>query len=208
MGSGENRLSLVMQCYNPAVAQWTHFRSPNVPRHLSAPLCCTLLDGSCIYLVGDNTQKVNEAERKFIGMISQVISIRLQNTSFYLLWRFSFSMPIRMSGREPTIWTICIPMADWQLLEKHCTSPVGTGKKMVILIKWNLMILKIKHGLQEGLCHTYGSIMFAPPYYNRMQIHLVQKEYPVACSKPIPKIFITFATPCYRFVSYSDYILR
>nr|XP_039254785.1 kelch-like protein 30 [Styela clava] len=58
VGSGETSPTLVLQCYNPAIAQWSQFRSPNVPRHLSSVLCTTSQDGSQIFVTGDNSQKV------------------------------------------------------------------------------------------------------------------------------------------------------
>lgn len=57
LGNGHSP-TLFIQCYNPATDNWTFLRSPNVPRHLSAPVCVTSPDESKIYVTGDNTKKV------------------------------------------------------------------------------------------------------------------------------------------------------
>ncbi|CAK8692432.1 unnamed protein product [Clavelina lepadiformis] len=57
IGSGQSS-SVFLQCYNPAIDQWTVVRSPNVPRHLSAPVSATLADESKIFVSGDNTKKL------------------------------------------------------------------------------------------------------------------------------------------------------
>jgi len=50
--------TVFIQCYNPAVDTWTVLRSPNVPRHLSAPVSVASVDENIIYVGGDNTKKV------------------------------------------------------------------------------------------------------------------------------------------------------
>ena len=60
IGSGQSS-SVFLQCYNPAIDQWTVVRSPNVPRHLSAPVSATLADESKIFVSGDNTKKVKNS---------------------------------------------------------------------------------------------------------------------------------------------------
>lgn len=56
-GSGQPS-TVFIQCYNPAVDSWTVVRSPNVPRHLSAPVCVSAPDGDRVFVGGDNTKKV------------------------------------------------------------------------------------------------------------------------------------------------------
>jgi len=50
--------TIFLQCYNPAVDSWSVARSPNVPRHLSAPVSVTTNDETKIFISGDNTKKV------------------------------------------------------------------------------------------------------------------------------------------------------
>ena len=50
--------TIFLQCYNPSVDTWSVIRSPNVPRHLSAPVSVTSKDETKIFVSGDNTRKV------------------------------------------------------------------------------------------------------------------------------------------------------
>nr|CAB3259950.1 kelch-like protein 21 [Phallusia mammillata] len=57
LGSGQPS-TVFIQCYNPAVDSWTVVRSPNVPRHLSAPVCVAAPEGDKVFVGGDNTKKM------------------------------------------------------------------------------------------------------------------------------------------------------
>jgi len=57
IGSTQTR-NIFVQIYNPSSDLWQVLRSPNVPRHLSAPTSTTSSDQTQIFVSGDNTKKV------------------------------------------------------------------------------------------------------------------------------------------------------